>query len=380
MTIERYYSTTTQVLDWSSSTETPIPKGEGGYTLDQYDYPLPRRLIAQFPSLKRDGARLMVLHKRTGEIQHRRFFEITQYLKEGDILVLNDTRVTPARLFGRRPTGGVVEVLLLDTVRDGVHSQRWVCLLNPNKGIKPGVIVTFDEGLKGEVIGRKEDGGWEVELSCEREIRGVIEEIGVMPLPPYIKRRPVKREIDRLDRERYQTVFAKTSGAIAAPTAGLHFTDELLDEVDRVGVEVLYLTLHTGWGTFRPVREEDVRRHRVLPEYYEIGTTTFLAIKKAKMEGRRVIAVGTTTSRALESSVQSGWDEPRLKGLTSLYIYPGFEFKVVDVMITNFHLPRSSLLIMVSAFAGRDLIMKAYQKAIRHSYRFFSYGDAMMIV
>lgn len=352
----------------------------GPYSLASFDYPLPKTLIAQFPSERRDESRLMVLHKGTGDVEHKRFFEIIEYLSCGDALVLNDTRVIPARLFGSRPTGGVVEVLLLEAIRDGVHSQRWVCLLNPTKGIKPGIVITFDEGLKGEVIARKGDGGCEVELSCRENIRDVIERIGVMPLPPYIKREPDKREIDRLDRERYQTVFARRDGAVAAPTAGLHFTEGLLTDIRAKGVEVLYLTLHTGWGTFKPVREGDIRRHRMLSEYYEIEPSTFLAIKRAKWEGRRVIAVGTTTTRALEDSIQGGWDKPRLQGSTDLYIYPGFEFKVVDGLITNFHLPRSTLLIMVSAFAGRDVIMNSYQEAIREGYRFFSYGDAMMIV
>lgn len=349
------------------------------YRLDSYDYPLPKELIAQFPSERRDKSRLMILHKGTGDVEHKRFFEIIEYLSRGDVLILNDTRVIPARLYGRKGTGRRVEVLLLEGSGDD-YRQRWACLINPTKGIKPGTIVTFDEGLKGEVIGRKGDGGWEMGLSCREDIGKVIERIGVMPLPLYIKRRPGDTSTDRLDRERYQTVFARRRGAVAAPTASLHFTEVLLQRLEAKGVEVLYVTLHTGWGTFRPVREEDIRRHRVLPEYYEIEPSTFLAIKRAKREGRRVIAVGTTTTRALESSIQGGWGEPRLKGYTDLYIYPGFEFKVMDAMITNFHLPRSSLLIMVSAFAGRERIMNTYQEAIREGYRFFSYGDAMMIV
>lgn len=354
----------------------------------EFDYNLPKDLIAQFPADKRDESRLMILHRGTGKIEHKRFFEITEYLKNGDVLVLNDTRVIPARLYGKKTTGGNVEVFLLEKEeRDATASvaagfslrkQTWKCLIGNSKGIKPASEIEFDKDLKAKVVKKNEDGSWCVELSAEEDVKEAINKIGIMPLPPYIKRG--KGDANEIDKEQYQTVFAKKEGAVAAPTAGLHFTNELLAKIKSIGVEIQYVTLHTGWGTFKPVKVDDITKHKMPEEYYEISDKVFESIKNAKKENRRVIAVGTTATRTLESCVRNGWGNPNLKGYTDLFVYPGFKFNVVDAMITNFHLPKSTLLMLVSAFAGKDLIMKAYKTAIENKYRFFSYGDAMMIV
>ncbi|MBI5892659.1 MAG: S-adenosylmethionine:tRNA ribosyltransferase-isomerase [Deltaproteobacteria bacterium] len=389
--------------------------------LSEFDYNLPKDLIAQFPADKRDESRLMVLSRTTGTIEHKRFFEITEYLKNGDVLVLNDTRVIPARLYGKKSTSGEVEVFLLNvaagfSLRESTR-QVWKCLIGNSKGIKPESEIHFEHGLNAKVIKKNADESWLIELSVGQASRlsviEAIDKIGIMPLPPYIKRGKgnnplispahhsdghppslgkrgtpflpplVKGDIgglNALDRERYQTVFAKKEGAVAAPTAGLHFTNELLANIKSIGVEIQYITLHTGWGTFKPVKVDDITKHKMPKEYYEISNKVFESIKNAKKENRRIIAVGTTATRTLETCVKNGWDNPILEGCTDLFVYPGFNFKVVDAIVTNFHLPKSTLLMLVSAFAGRDFIMKAYKTAIENNYRFFSYGDAMLIV
>ncbi|MBI3397621.1 MAG: tRNA preQ1(34) S-adenosylmethionine ribosyltransferase-isomerase QueA [Deltaproteobacteria bacterium] len=362
--------------------------------LEDFNYPLTKELIAQFPCKKRDESRLMILHKKNGAIEHRTFFELTEYLKAGDVLVLNNTKVIPARLFGRKTTGGIVEVLLLQ--KSEVISRRsevWNCLINPARGLKKGSEIAFEHGLRATVIEKKADGNWIVELHTDRDIDDAIENIGKMPLPPYIKREMGDNAAAMIDSERYQTVFAKNKGAIAAPTGGLHFTNELLKKIRELGAEIFYITLHTGLGTFKPVKADNIIEHKMEPEYYNIDPAVFEAIKYAKMEKRRIVAVGSTATRALETMVNPpsppfakggmggfGWEMPILSGTTDLFIYPGYRFNAVDALITNFHLPKSTLLMLVAAFAGRDSIMEAYKEAVRHGYRFFSYGDAMLIV
>lgn len=376
--------------------------------LEDFNYYLPKELIAQLPSERRDESRLMVLNRKEGTIQHKRFFELPEHLRAGDVLVLNDTKVIPARLFGKKKTGGLVEILLIQSLMgDGGgerESQTWTCLISPARGIKKGSEITFEHKLKATIIEKGYDGEWFIELYADIGVDKAIELVGNMPLPPYIKRGhgakgkghlPQGKKISELDRERYQTIFAKEKGAIAAPTAGLHFTEEMLKKIQNLGVEILYITLHTGLGTFKPVKEEDITEHRMMPEYYNISLDTFEVVKNAKKENRRIIAVGSTATRALETMVNPptpplarlrrggaegfGWERPSLNGCTNLFIYPGYRFNVVDALITNFHLPKSTLLMLVAAFAGRDFIMQAYEEAVRLHYRFFSYGDAMMI-
>src|SRR3989304_1478191 len=349
--------------------------------LEEFDYHLPKELIAQFPCERRDESRLMALNRKEGTISHRRFFELPEYLKAGDVIVLNNTKVIPARLFGRKTTGGAVEVLLIQ--KSEVRSQRsqtWSCLTNPSKGLKKGSELIFEHGLKGLIAERRVGDGWIIELHADISIDDTIELIGKMPLPPYIKRGKKQDRIEALDRERYQTVFAKERGAIAAPTAGLHFTNDLIEKIRDLGAEALYITLHTGLGTFMPVKEEDITRHRMAPEYYKIDRATFDAIKQAHGDGRRIIAVGSTVTRALETMVRYGWETPELNGTPGRFIYPGYRFNAVDALITNFHLPKSTLVMLTAAFAGREFLMTAYREAVKQGYRFFSYGDAMMVV
>ncbi|HXG31456.1 MAG TPA: tRNA preQ1(34) S-adenosylmethionine ribosyltransferase-isomerase QueA [Thermodesulfobacteriota bacterium] len=330
-----------------------------------FDYILPEELIAFYPLSRREESRLMVISRRDGCIEHKRFYELPLLLKDGDVLVLNNTKVLPARLLGRTGTGKRYEILLTERL----SPRLWKGVMrNP----RDGMAVEFEGGLKGKILRNGKD-EWLIEFA-EHPDR-YIERFGKMPLPPYIRREPEEK-----DRFFYQTVYAEKEGAIAAPTAGLHFTEALLDEIRRRGVEIRYVTLHVGVGTFKPVKTENVENHRIHPEYREIPEETALSITRAKGERRRVFAVGTTVVRALESSVdESGGLRPEI-GYTDLFIYPGFEFHIVDAMITNFHLPRSTLLMLVSAFAGRELILKAYEEAKGRGYRFLSYGDAMLIL
>lgn len=347
--------------------------------LEDFNYHLPRELIAQLPCEKRDESRLMILHRKDGTIKHRKFFELTDYLKHGDVVALNNTKVIPARLYGKKTTGGTVEILLIQRLQTADQNSLWRCLINPSKGLKKGSEILFDHGMYAMVI-EKESGAWLINLHADTDIDKAIENIGTMPLPPYIKRASGENRISELDRERYQTIFAKEKGAIAAPTAGLHFTPELLKMIQNLGVEILYITLHTGIGTFKPVKEADITRHRMTPEYYDIHPSAFEAVRKAKQERRRIIAVGSTVTRTLETMVKQSWENPQLTGSTDLFIYPGYKFHVVDALITNFHLPKTTLLMLVAAFAGMDFIKMAYAEAVQLRYRFFSYGDAMMIM
>ena len=344
--------------------------------LKDFDYSLPAELIAQYPLDRREASRLMVLDRSTGEMAHRVFSDMVEVLRSGDVLVLNDTEVLAARIRGRKPTGAAVELLLVEK-RAGTREGRevWRCMARPSKGLKKGSEVFFEGGTgrRAEVMDVDGEGFRVCEFSG---FSGpVTEAIGEVPLPPYIR-----RSVEDLDRERYQTVYASAPGAVAAPTAGLHFTTALLDEIKSKGVEVLRVTLHTGPGTFLPVRQENVRDHRLSGESYSINPADFDGIRTAKREGRRVIAVGTTTTSALEGSVSKGGiDAPELEGSTTLFIYPGFDFKVIDGLVTNFHLPRSTLIMLAAAFAGREKLMKAYEEAVKHKYRFYSYGDCMFI-
>ena len=380
-----------------------------------FDYELPERLIAQEPASKRDDSRLLFVDRHKNNFIDSVFSELPSHLRPGDLLVLNNTRVFPARLVGKRirvtprgatVLGGRVEVFLVNRIEPLV----WEALVKPGRVLLPGARVEFARGkLTAEILHWRESGRRIVRFEADGDFDEIIDRIGRTPLPPYIKR----DEEDRLDAERYQTVFARERGAVAAPTAGLHFTPELLAELRRKGVEIAEITLHVGYGTFQPVRVERVEDHRVEPETYSISDTAADSINRALTESRRVIAVGTTTTRALESASRMGGpsdekspsvlvkNSSELENLevksvvgdkalqlnratcpttTDLFIYPGFEFRVLSGLVTNFHLPRSSLLMLVSAFCGRELILKAYRHAVKHEYRFYSYGDAMLIV
>lgn len=338
--------------------------------ISEFDYYLPEELIAQEPLPDRDQSRLLVLHRESGQIEHRHFAGILTYLREGDVLVSNNTRVIPARIFGRKEgTGALIEVFLLRQL----EQKKWEVLVRPGKRVKPGTRIIFGAGeLVGIPIETTASGGRIMEFQYEGIFQEILSRLGQVPLPPYIKKQLA-------DPERYQTVYAKEPGSAAAPTAGLHFTPALIDAVRAQGVEWVELLLHVGLGTFRPVKEEDILQHKMHAEYFEITEQAAEKINRALAEKRRVIAVGTTSTRALESAfaadkVQAG------NGWTDIYIYPGYQFKVISGLITNFHLPKSTLIMLVSALAGREKIMQAYAEAVRERYRFFSFGDAMFIL
>ncbi|AGX43845.1 tRNA preQ1(34) S-adenosylmethionine ribosyltransferase-isomerase QueA [Clostridium saccharobutylicum] len=335
-----------------------------------FDFYLPEELIAQHPLEKRDTSRLMVLDKESGEIKHRVFHDVVEYLNEGDTLVLNNTRVMPARLIGEKEeTGGKIEFLLLKRI----EGDKWECLAKPGKSARVGRRFTFGEGkLKAEVIEVKEDGNRIVEFYYDGIFEEVLDSLGEMPLPPYIHER-----LD--DRERYQTVYSKEKGSAAAPTAGLHFTKELLKQIQDKGVNVVYLTLHVGLGTFRPVKVENIEEHDMHSEYYHLSKETAEIINETKRRGNKVISVGTTSTRTLETIGDENGFVKEQSGWTNIFIYPGYKFKVVDRLITNFHLPESTLIMLVSTLAGRDHVLNAYNEAVKEKYRFFSFGDAMFI-
>jgi len=338
--------------------------------LSDVDYDLPPKLIAQYPPPQRDRSRLLVLNRKEGEIEHRTFSQLPSYLNDGDLLVLNKTKVIPARLKGvKEGTGGRVELLLLNEVRE----DEWKVLVRPGRRVRPGTKISIGGGrLRAQITDGGQDGYRLVRFTAEGDFWQILQEVGQIPLPPYIKRKP-----EPADKLRYQTVYARTRGAVAAPTAGLHFTKDLLGKIRAKGVKIGSLILHVGWGTFRPVKSEEITEHRMGSEYYCILSDLCQEIEEAKSRGGKVYAVGTTTVRALESWGQEG--NPR-EGWTSLFIYPPFDFRVVDGLITNFHLPRTTLLMLVSAFAGRERVLRAYAEAIRGGYRFYSYGDAMLIL
>lgn len=339
-------------------------------TSDFY-YDLPPELIAQTPLERRDGSRLMLLDKKTGAIGHRHFYDLPQYLRPGDCLVLNDSRVLPARLLGRRdPSGGAVEVLLL--VDKG--EKKWECLVRPGRKLHPGQRVAFGDGtlLTAEILEELPGGNRIVKFNYEGIFLEILEQLGKMPLPPYIK-----EELN--DPERYQTVYSREVGSAAAPTAGLHFTKELLAQVQAMGVKVCYVTLHVGLGTFRPVKEDDPTEHEMHSEYCMISAKTAQTINETKQNGGRVVCVGTTSCRTLESWAAEDGTLKESAGWTNIYIYPGYRFKVLDALVTNFHLPESTLIMLVSALAGRENVLHAYAEAVKEKYRFFSFGDAMFI-
>ena len=333
-------------------------------------FDLPEELIAQHPLEKRDESRLMVLDKVTGEIVHSKFYEIVNYLEKGDTLVLNNTRVLPARLIGsKEDTGGKIEFLLLKRTED----DTWETLVKPGKRAKIGTRFSFGEGkLMAEVVGMGEDGARIVKFEYEGIFEEVLDELGNMPLPPYITERLEERE-------RYQTVYSKHNGSAAAPTAGLHFTDELLQQIKDKGVDLAFVTLHVGLGTFRPVKVDDVLEHDMHSEFYMVSEEAAEKINKAKENGHRVITVGTTSTRTIESVADENGKMKAASGWTKIFIYPGYKFKVVDNLITNFHLPESTLIMLVSALAGKENVLNAYKCAVENDYRFFSFGDAMFI-
>lgn len=343
--------------------------------LKDFEYSLPRELIAFYPTKRRDHSRLLVLDRETGGIEHKLFYQVIDYLEEGDGLVINQTKVFPARVFGKNEKNDrKVEVFFLKKLDD----RLWEVLLKPSKRMPAGSLISFgQDGLTCEIKERTKSGSWLAKVNSPRSLFEVLEKIGKVPLPPYIK-----RDVEPDDKETYQTVYAKEKGAVAAPTAGLHFTEELLRRIEEKGVEKIAITLHVGWDSFRPVRTEDPRDHTLASEYFEIDGSAAQRINQIKKSGKRIVAVGTTTVRALETAAD-GAEQGQIKpqsGWTKKFIHPPYKFKIVDSLITNFHLPRSTLLLLVSAFAPRELILRAYQEAIKRKYRFYSYGDAMLIL
>ncbi len=341
-----------------------------------YGYPLCKKLVAQHPPTERDASRLMVLHRVTGKVEHRNFSDVVHYLRQGDALVLNDSRVIPARLIGSRTTGGNVRVLLVERLGRG----RWRVLLEARGKPFMGEEVHFDGGpLAGTLLERLSAREWVMGFESDEAVWKIINTFGRMPLPPYIKR-PIKNDPFLLeDSERYQSVFASKPGSIAAPTAGLHFTQQLLERIRRMGVEVIYITLHVGLGTFMPIRSSVITRHKMEKEYYELGIDVARRLNKVRERGGRVVAVGSTCCRVLETLAQGGGIKAS-KGWTNLFIHPPYRFKAVDMLLTNLHLPKTTLLVLVATFADRAKVLKAYAEAEKKGYRFYSYGDAMLIV
>ena len=353
------------------------------YALSDYNYELPEELIAQKPVDRRDQSNLLLMDRQTGELSHHRFDMLEHFLRPGDVLVINNTAVIPGRLVGRKDSGGKVEVLICSFSSNGnpktLDARRvFECLVKTAKPLKPGRTLYFDDGLNAEVIERG-NGTYIIEFHTERDFETLLDRIGQVPLPPYIRRSP-KLEPPCDDRVAYQTVYATEKGAVAAPTAGLHFTSELLETLKAAGIATVSLTLHVGYGTFLPVRSEDIRSHHMHAESYSIPVQAADKINSARNAGHRVIAVGTTCVRTLEYVSDSAGYVRAENGCCDLFIYPGYRFKVVDAMITNFHLPQSTLLMLISAFAGRQNVLHAYQEAIKRKYRFYSYGDAMLII
>jgi len=364
--------------------------------IDQFDYHLPEELIAQKPEEKRDNSRLMVIHRKTGEIEHKHFYDILDYFNENDCLVMNNSKVIPARLYGiKKQTGAKVEFLLIKRTKE---QKVWEVIAKPSRRLKLGDVVDFANGsamFEAEITGSGEDGVLYATFSCEGDFLERLDEIGKMPLPPYIK-----RESDNEDKDRYQTVYSSEAGSVAAPTAGLHFTQELLDKARAKGVNIAFVTLHVGIGTFRPVKTDNIEDHKMHFEEYSISPETAEMINNTKRAGGKVVCVGTTSVRTIESAVKVDSDGKAIEfvndssvvdsnkyyeikseaGNTGIFIYPGFEFKMTDGLITNFHLPKSTLMMLISAFYNREDILKAYEIAVNEKYRFFSYGDAMIML
>ncbi len=346
--------------------------GRAGMKLSDFDFSLPPELIAQHPLAERAASRLLVLRKASGEIEHRRFPEVLHFLNPGDVLVLNDTKVLPARLLGRKKkTGAMIEVVLLKALS---HACEWEVLARPGKRLRVGTEVEFGAGeMSAVVMSDTAAGGKVLHFTVEGDFHAALDRLGQMPLPPYIKQQLA-------DKERYQTVYSKNLGSAAAPTAGLHFTQELLREITDKGIDIVFLTLHIGLGTFRPVQAEDIAEHKMHSEYYEVKPETAAAINRARERGNKVVVVGTTPLRTLETIADHTGRVPSASGWTDIFIYPGHRFRAVDGLVTNFHLPKSTLIMLVAALAGRENVLRAYQAAIAERYRFFSFGDAMLIV
>jgi S-adenosylmethionine:tRNA ribosyltransferase-isomerase len=337
--------------------------------IEDFNFELPEHLIAQTPLKKRDDSKLMILDKKTGDIKHETFSNIVDYFNSGDVLVLNDTKVIPARLYGiKETTKAAIELLLLKEI----NNNTWECLVKPAKRVSVGTIVNFGNKLKAKCIEERDEGIRRFELIYKGILYEILDELGEMPLPPYIHEK-------LLEKDRYQTVYAKNNGSAAAPTAGLHFTNELLNKIKDKGVIVTYITLHVGLGTFRPVKVEDINNHVMHSEFYQINKETAVILNNAKINNNKIISVGTTTTRTLETILSKRPNFVACSGYTDIFIYPGYKFKAIDGLITNFHLPKSTLIMLVSAFSDRDKVINAYQNAIKEEYRFFSFGDSMFI-
>ena len=344
--------------------------------LSEFNYTLPEELIAQTPAEKRENSRMMVLGTNDNTIEHKYFYDIVDLLDDSHILILNNTKVIPARLYGYKDTGAKIEVFLLKEH----ENKKWEVLIKPSKRVKEGTIVKISDELSVEVLHTlPDDGKWLVKMIYDGNILDILHRVGNIPLPPYIERKMTNEELKKLDFERYQTVYAKDEGSVAAPTAGLHFTQDILKKLADKGVEIGYVTLNVGIGTFRPVKCENVLDHKMDSESFEISQETADLINNAKKQGKKLVAVGTTTVRTLETAYKQFGCIKACKSASELFIYPPYEFKVVDKLITNFHLPKSTLLMLVSALAGKDFIFKAYEEAIKNKYRFYSYGDCMFI-
>ena len=344
---------------------------------NDFDYELDEKYIAQFPSQKREESKLLVMDRKTGEIEEKRFFNIVDYFSDKDILVLNNTKVFPARLYAKKDTGANIEVFLLKNI----EGQIWECLLKPAKRVKTGMILKVSDELSVEIIKPEENMKWKIRLLYDEKtnIYDILNRVGNVPLPPYIERKLTDEQIKNLDYERYQTVFAKNVGSVAAPTAGLHFTKEILEQLKKKGVQICYVTLNVGLGTFKPVTVDNVYEHKMDSETFEITEETAKIINDGLKNGKKITAVGTTSVRTLETTMQKYGEIKAVKDYSEIFIYPGYEFKIVDRLITNFHLPKSTLIMLVSAFSSKEKILSAYEYAKQHDYRFYSYGDCMLL-
>ncbi len=342
--------------------------------LEDFNYELNEELIAQFPAQKREMSKMMVLNRKDQSVIHKHFYDIVDFLDENDFLVLNNTRVIPARLYAKKDTGAVIEVFLVREIKKDI----WISLIKPSKRVKEGTILKVSDELTVEVL-KKDDDKWHIRLIYNGNIFEILDRAGNIPLPPYIERKLTNEEYKSLDFERYQTVYAQKSGAVAAPTAGLHFTYDILNKLEQKGVKHCFITLNVGLGTFKPVKCENILEHKMDSEAFEISAESARLINSAKEQGKNITAVGTTSVRTLETVMNKYGKIIPVKDSSELFIYPSYEFKIVDKLITNFHLPKSTLLMLVSAFAGKDYIFKAYKEAIENNYRFYSYGDCMLI-
>ena len=340
-----------------------------------FDYYLPEELIAQTPVYPRDSSRLLVFDRKKDTFEHKHFYDIVDYFDENDVLVLNNTRVIPARLYAQKPTGANIEIFLLKEIK----AQHWEVLLRPAKRVKPNDILKISDELSAQLIEKYDDGKALIKLIYDGNIFEILDRVGKIPLPPYIERKMSDDELSKLDYERYQTVYAKNKGSVAAPTAGLHFTEEIIEKLKAKGVQVCYVTLNVGLGTFKPVNTENIEDHKMDNEIFEICEDAAKIISNGMKNGKRIVAVGTTSTRTLETTFQKYGEIKAVKDSSEIFIYPGYEFKVVDALITNFHLPKSTLIMLVSALAGKENIFNAYKEAIAQKYRFYSYGDCMFI-